>query len=232
MMYFLLHVLILLAVLVGGSLFLEEMIQSSETAYDFTDFLESLFLYTEPAQRPDIPQIKLILYFSIILFSVYILILNSFGGNRKYRSLIILRYRSKCRYYWHNVWRIWVNGVWMVAFIIGTLLICAMAYSIQIAPAADGIRQLLLFGLNMQLFYFAIGLLNFFCTLRFKDSASILACLSVSSLLMTFDANQPKLAVIVFGDLSRLLIGGALLSAVALLSMAVMRIVVKRTDLL
>lgn len=230
-LFILLYALILLAVLVSGSGFILTN-QFPEAGYDFTDFLKYMFLYSDPNLPRQFSSSHIMLYFSVILFAVYILILHSFDSNRKYRSLLILRYGSKLRYYRHNLWGIWVKSIRMTVFIAASLLLCAAVFSIRISTATYAIKQMLLFCLNMQLFYFVIGLLNFFCTLRFKESVSILACLSFSSLLLTFDAYQPHFSLIVFGDLPKLLIGCVSLSALAVLSLVGMLIAVKRADLL
>lgn len=231
LLFVFLYVLTILAVLISCSGFTQTF-DLAESVPTFTEFIEYIFLYTPPGTPIEFSSSKLLLYFSILLFSCYILILHSFDNNTKYRSLLILRYGAKCRYYWHSLWEIFIRSVRMVVFIAATLLLCSCIFSIPICITLDTCRRFLLFFINLQLFYFLVGLLNFFCTLHFNDSVSTLTCLSFSSFVLVFDAYHPGLKLIVFGDEPKLLVGCAVLCFIAALFSVIMRINVKRTDLL
>lgn len=193
--------------------------------------LAKIFLYYKPFDEifGGVAPSMIIAYFCMLLFG-YLFISNSlYGTTRKYRSMVMLRYKDKNLFLRHYQIRAFLSTV-IILFALVCMSVLA-EFSLYHHSFELPAEYLLLLA-NLTLFYFTILTVNLFLTIRFDDAAALVilcVCIAVAVLI---DVSFVPISLITIGNLSSLFSGFVLLLLCAAGANVFLYYTIKNHDLL
>jgi hypothetical protein len=193
--------LVFLAFMAGARMFfLDTMLDSDLLKRSLQSFAKKFFLYKDFVLKNRISAKDLMFCFTAYLFMGFHLNCSLYGTTRKYRSMIMLRYGSRTRYFHHNCKVIVLRSFMITAGSIGCFLLASWLNRIPFNFSESEVSSSILLMINLFLFLNLLGFINIYCVMNYKDTTALIITSVFTSVLLLADVSEPFLSVITYGN--------------------------------
>lgn len=231
--YFILGFLVFFVFMAGARMFfLDTMLDSDPLSRTVQSFIKKFFLYKDFDLNNNISSQDLMICFTAFLFMGYNLNIFLYGITRKYRSMILLRYGARKKYFLHNSKSIISKSLMITAVSVGCFCLASWINSIPFDFSESEFASSILLIINLFFFLNLLGLINIYCVMKYKDTTALIITTIFTSALLLADAYEPIFAIITYGKIQQEIRGVALLAVCNIILYFVAGYVLKKNDIL
>lgn len=203
-----------------------EFVELEEVGLSVSLILKRFFLYVDVQSEyfMEMAAPHFILYFSIILFSCYYICVSSYGITKKYRSMLLLRHKSKEKFMFIHIRKIVLDCLKIALFIL--IFLSAATYiadkSILLYLNSQDFHAIVAQLLHIFLFLLLCGLVNFYLVLFEQEGKALVYLAFFIGIIIIADCYISSVSILTYGT------EGTLMGTVVLISACVFTIVLMK----